>query len=155
MQTVNIYTHTTIRGPGKRDGAGVYVLQLDGVGDRGTRKHTTILRGMTQQGAELELLRMALERLRTEVYLRIFTENASVAAAMANGWVERWEREEWKTSKGETVANAEAWRGILAMIRGVGISEHKMEWHIKENHEFCELMRWEAAGKLAEIRRKA
>lgn len=154
MQTVNIYTHSTIRGPGKRDGVGVYVLQLDGCGDQGTRKHITALRDMSQQAAELELLRMATERLRTAVTLRIYTENVAIAAAMMNGWVKRWELDEWSTSKGEIVANAEAWKSILAMIRGVGIAEDSIEWHIKEKHEFSELMRWEASNKLAEMRGK-
>lgn len=155
MQTVNIYTHSTIKSPGKRDGVGIFVMQLDGAGESGTRKQILPLRGYTQQSAELELLRRSIERLKTQVNLRIFTDNASVAAAFTNGWVRRWEKSDWKTSKGSAVTNADMWKDVLKWIRGIGMLEDAIEWHVQESHAFRELMRWEAANKLAEMRRKS
>ena len=155
MQTVNIYTYSTIKRPGKRDGVGIYILQLDGCGDQGTRKQIITLLGRTQQGAELELIRSAIHRIHTAVHLRIFTESASVAAAFKNGWIRKWEMDGWKNNKGGDVANAEAWQDILRGLNGIGMQDDAIEWHVQERNEFRELMRWEATNKLAEWMKKS
>ena len=50
-----------------------------------------------------------------------------VANAFLNGWIEKWQIDEFKDAKGKDIKNRDIWEDILQMLKG-----RKVEIHYKE-----------------------
>jgi hypothetical protein len=64
MDRVSLYTYTTVKGPGRKGGSYTYILEC--MTERGPATLTVQgeLEGVTENKAQLRMLREALERLR-------------------------------------------------------------------------------------------
>ena len=75
----------------------------------------------------------------------IHTECSNVAAAISQGWPEKWRRNGWKSARGNDVKNAILWEMVLQQIEDGG--------HIllveSEKHEYAEWMRFNLPLKRA------
>lgn len=85
----------------------------------------------TNNEAELIALAKALGRMRKPCILHIYTESDYLAAGFEQGWIEKWTANDWKTSKGEPVRNADEWKKIAEKIKA-----HEVSWHVKTEHGF-------------------
>lgn len=75
----------------------------------------------------------------------IHTECSNVAAAITQHWPEKWQRDGWKSAKGNPVKNAVLWEMLLQDVEDGG--------HILlaegEKHEYAEWMRFNMPLKRA------
>lgn len=138
MKIVHIYTETTIRG---RASSGVcgYVLALEKDGEIvHPVKQIFPTDKKTAQGAILDTITRALSRLREAVILHIWTDEQLIASAVTLRWVEKWAEEEFEGRK-----NAEEWREFLSISMRKGIDIRRIWFHVKQPHQFREILRWE------------
>lgn len=114
MQDVNIYIHTSIRGPGRRDGGYIYILECMVREEPVTREGTGSLEGTTENQLALTALAEALSRLNQPCALQVFTRCQHILDAVGNLWTKEWEERGWLNAKGKAIKNAEEWKNVLA-----------------------------------------
>jgi ribonuclease HI len=135
MWDASLYVDTTLRGPRRQAGAYLYLITIEtkkGTADRGNVVSFEDL--ITENEATLTAMDEALGKLREPVRLTIWLESASVGGALVQGWPEKWEKEGWKNSKGEPVANALKWQSVLSKMR----LHEVLAVHVKEHNEYSE-----------------
>lgn len=119
---VTIYTETNLRGPAKRSGAGMWLVEYirkDGTPETrpvNPADAVTWLPDTTQAALELNMLIDALSILTKPCSVRINTECEHILNTFENGWLEKWKESDWKTAKGKPVANAELWQQLSEYI---------------------------------------
>lgn len=131
MRTVNIYIDTSIKGPRRRAGAYMYILQVQTAAGSADAGDAEYLQDTTDNQATLKALEKALGRMRQPSHLVIWIENTYVAAALRNKWYLTWADSQWMTAKKEPVADAETWRRIQYLL-----NEHDFDVRLKEAHEY-------------------
>ena len=138
MEEVNLYIATDLKGPRRRDGKYIYLLEC--LTSKGTQ--TRDARGTIEQATENQLTVTALDeglkRLIRPVRLTIWTDCKYVAGALTRSWPEQWEKDGWVNSKGKPVADAEKWQSVLGKIR-----IHEVEVKVQEKHEYASWMKSE------------
>lgn len=93
MQTVDIYTGTSIRGPGRGQGRAMYLMRCyrpDG-SVRKESKRIAAFADATESSLTLYALRDALSRFNCGCEIVLHTECGYVAAAINRGWPENGE----------------------------------------------------------------
>lgn len=123
MDEVNIYTYQSVKGGKANKGAYVYILETIKNGEpktiTGERK---LIKPTTENAAELITLNSALSRIKKKCKITIFTDNAYVASAINNHWVEQWELNGWKNTKGRVISDKEEWQKLLICLGANDIS---------------------------------
>jgi ribonuclease HI len=76
--------------------------------------------------AVIESFRMILSRFKTrkDIEFELYSDSAYVVNSINNGWVEKWQKNNWKTTKDEDVKNRDLWEQFVALhktIKVVGI----------------------------------
>lgn len=125
----DIYIATTTRGPAKRDGMALYVIDTG----EWQKKRKAEIHKVNEQGAEAILLYAALKKLfqafpKGIEAIDIYASSPSTSNAL-NGWLEKWEASDWKNSKGTPVANADEWKNIHELTKDIEITVHINEEH--------------------------
>ncbi len=149
-KTVEIYIDTSIKGPKRRDGSGIYILAFTTISgktaDRGgwIREKDTTENHLTLMGLE-----EALKHLRKPCSLILHLECPYVAHALQNRWYDGWEVNGWMTGKKIPVTDSEKWRSIQYLL-----NEHKFEVSLKQDHPYRAWMRRELASDAAASGRK-
>ncbi len=145
MDEVNIYTYTTIKGPGKKSGAFIYILETETAKGPATLTKAELIADVTENQAELRALIKALKRLNKLCNLNIYTDSAYLAAAFNQGWLENWIKNDWRNSRGEPVANMSEWQEMLNLL-----GRNTFEFHVKKEHSYYKWMRAEAEKMVKE-----
>lgn len=84
------------------------------------RKAAVELDGATESRLVLYCLRDSLGSIRYACDVTVHTESTYVAAAINNGWPERWREQEWMNGKKEKVKDPGLWRDILWHMEDTG-----------------------------------
>lgn len=84
----------------------------------------------TNNRMELTAAVMALKALTRPCRVELTTDSEYLQKGFTEGWLERWQRNGWKTSARKPVANADIWRELLALSR-----QHEISWHWVRGHE--------------------
>lgn len=117
MDRVNIYTYTDIRGPRKRAGRYIYLLEQETAkGPATLHKIEEVTVPETENKIQLMAVIKALRRLIKSCDLVIHTHSEYVAAGFSKGWIEKWAGNGWKTGKGEPVANRPEWEEMAELL---------------------------------------
>jgi ribonuclease HI len=77
-------------------------------------------------------MRAAIEALRTlkePVSASLHTDSAYLARAFNEGWLERWQKNGWKTSAKKPVENQDLWTQLLELT-----GRHDVEWVKVKGH---------------------
>jgi len=77
-------------------------------------------------------LRAALEgllALKEPCQVHLHTDSHYLKRAFAEGWVERWQRNGWRTAEGKPVKNQDLWQALLKALEGHRVSFHWVEGH--------------------------
>lgn len=54
----------------------------------------------------------AFKALNRPCMVDIFTRSEYIVEPFRNGWINNWEKNEWRNAKGKTVRNAELWKAL-------------------------------------------
>lgn len=121
MRAAEIYIGTTLRGPARGVGKGIYIMQcLLEDGRMHERKAAAEIGGATENRLVLCCLRDSLSRFRYACEVTVYTESTYIAAAVNNRWPENWQKKNWINSKGAGVKDAGLWRDILWHLEDTG-----------------------------------
>jgi ribonuclease HI len=85
--------------------------------------------GTTNNRMELTAAVMALRALKRPCRVGLYTDSAYLRNAFAKGWLEKWQKNGWKTSNKEPVLNQDLWRELLDLSR-----IHAIEWNWTKGH---------------------
>lgn len=73
-------------------------------------------RKASQNSNTLKALEEALISLRCPCMININTDSDYLMAAVKNGWLTKWQQNEWKNAKGQEVKNTEQWKCVARLM---------------------------------------
>lgn len=116
----NVYTDGSCKGnPGC--GGYAYVVYDDynsvWVKSRGSEKETT--NNKMELTAAIEALK-AIDKLYQNYTITIFSDSAYLVNCFRENWIDKWEKNGWKTSKKEEVLNQEFWKILNDLVKKTG-----------------------------------
>ncbi|EFI35606.1 ribonuclease H [Desulfonatronospira thiodismutans ASO3-1] len=85
--------------------------------------------GTTNNRMELMAVLEGLKALKYPCRVRIHTDSQYIARAINEKWLEKWQRNGWKTAQKEDVKNRDLWEELAALLQ-----EHKVEFKWVRGH---------------------
>lgn len=128
----NIYIETSIPWNKSEDGIVGIAVSIDEPEE--ARSYFGIVRGCSESAAVLFGLKNALRYLDGFEVIQLNISCASVAAAFDNGWIQKWQDQDFYNSKGQPIKNREIWMEVVESLRGRAVE-------VKLN-EFNGFRRW-------------
>ena len=92
----------------------------------------------TENRLVLYAVRDALQRLKYDCRVTIYTECQYIKSVLDNRWLERWQINNWKNAKGKEIQDSILWSQIYQLLDETG---HVLTAE-KGSHEFSQWMRW-------------
>lgn len=135
MQTVNLYIDTSIKGPRRRAGCYIYLLEMKTSKGPATVNKLVCMEETTENHMTLTAMEEALKRIHKPCALHIYLECSYVAAAIQKGWLKEWQYNGFVTKRGRAVSDEEKWRRIQSLL-----NVHDFSIHEKEAHSYREWM---------------
>jgi ribonuclease HI len=125
MKAVTIYTDGACSGNPGPGGWGAVLLFKDQKKEiYGGEKHTT------NQRMELKAVIGALDSLKvTDWDITVYSDSAYVVNAFRQKWIDNWQKNGWKNSKKEAVANQDLWQQLLILIGKNRVIMEKVKGH--------------------------
>ncbi len=105
----------------------------------------------TNNRMELTAALEALKSLKRPCSVSLYTDSEYLRNAFVQKWLDKWQKNGWRTAAKKPVLNADLWRGLLEQA-----SIHEIEWHWVRGHsedefnERCDQLAVEARLALAE-----
>ena len=95
----------------------------------------------TNQKMELTAALKALNALKEPCEVTLFSDSAYLINGFTKGWIAGWEKNGWKNSKKEEVANKELWQGLAEENRRHNIAWCKVKGHSdNEGNNRCDTL---------------
>ncbi len=121
---VQIYTDGACSGNPGPGGYGVVLIHKERVKElSGGYKNTTNNR------MELLAVIKGLEALKKPCEVDLYSDSKYVVDAVNKGWLENWQKSNWKKSDGAQVKNPDLWKRILNLKK-----KHRINWHWVKGH---------------------
>ncbi|MDR2605417.1 MAG: ribonuclease HI [Desulfovibrio sp.] len=100
----------------------------------------------TNNRMELYAALYALESLKRPCRVELYTDSRYLRDAVEKGWLQSWQRKNWKKAKGGDVLNRDLWERVALMRSRHDLRLHWLEGHAGhvENEEVDRLARFEA-----------
>ena len=83
----------------------------------------------TNNRMELRAAVEALAALKEPCDVELHTDSAYLQRAFSEGWIERWQRNGWKTASRKPVENQDLWRQLLELS-----GRHRVKWVKVKGH---------------------
>lgn len=140
MKQVDVFVTASIRGPARGTGRVMYIMrtQKKSGGDYESKPAIAEYDEATESRLVLYAVRDALQRLKYDCRVTIYTESLYIKSVLENHWLEEWERKGWKNAKGKEIQDSILWSQIYQLLDETGhelTAEHS-------SHEFTQWMRW-------------
>lgn len=124
MQHVHLYSDGACSGnPGPGGWGCILVHNKNERHLSGFEEHTTNNR------MEMMAIVKGLESLQRGCKLTIVTDSQYVKNAFTEGWLEKWQRNDWKTANRDPVKNKDLWLQLLLLC-----SKHQVSWKWVKGH---------------------
>lgn len=105
-------------------------------------------RGATGNRMELMAALEALKALKGPCEIHLYTDSEYLKKAFTDGWLEKWQRNGWRTASKKPVQNQDLWQALLKEV-----SRHRVSFHWVPGHSG--VVGNERADRLAGKARKA
>jgi ribonuclease HI len=143
MENVDLYIFSSIKGPGRRDGRYIFVLEaMTGKGPVTLTGGPREVTEMTAYQSELRAINEGLKRLRKPCSLKIHVSNVTLRAALQNEWFRNWDANDYRNSKGEEISCAEEWKAFVEYL-----GENNITDVVSDRHSYSSWMESECTGK--------
>ena len=120
---IKIYTDgSCIDNPGKGGWAAIIFMNNEKIAITGNKKNTT------NNQMELMAAIEALKKIPTGQKVQIYTDSKYVKLGITE-WIEKWSKNNWKTSSKQKVKNLELWTELNEISK-----KHKIEWFWVKGH---------------------
>ena len=107
----------------------------------------------TNQRMELKAAVEALKRLKCPCKVELYSDSAYLINAFNQGWLEKWQKNGWKTAKKQAVENQDLWKELLTLSCRHDISWHKVKGHSGNAYnERCDKLARQEIERLKEER---
>ncbi len=83
----------------------------------------------TNNRMELTAAIKALESLKRPCVVELFTDSQYVRNAFAEGWLDKWQQNGWKSAGRKPVLNEDLWRRLIELG-----AVHEIHWHWVRGH---------------------
>lgn len=134
MKEVTIYTDGACSGnPGP--GGWCAILIYKGIKKvlKGFEKYTTNNR------MELKAVVEALKALKEPCKVIIYSDSAYIVNAVNQNWIEKWQKNGWKTSEKEEVKNIDLWNELVELMKIHKVTFEKVKGHAdSELNNLCD-----------------
>lgn len=124
MKQVEVYTDGACShnpGPG---GWGVVLIYGPHIKElSGFEPHTT------NQRMELTAAIKGLEQLKERTRVRLYSDSAYLINGFTLGWIDNWQENGWRNSRGDPVSNSDLWKALIELSR-----KHEIEWIKVKGH---------------------
>lgn len=122
---IDIYTDGACSGNPGPGGWGAVLLYGDNKKELSGAEADT-----TNQRMELLAVIKGLEALKVRGWeVNIHSDSAYVVNALNNNWLENWQKNGWKNSKKEDVANQDLWKRLLPLLQLNKVKMKKVKGH--------------------------
>ena len=112
MKSVRIYTDGACSGnPGVGGWAAILIY------NNVEKEIFGAVRDTTNNRMELTAVIEALKVLKEKCLVTIYSDSAYVVNAINNKWLESWEKNNWRTSNKNSVANEDLWKKLIILLR--------------------------------------
>ena len=99
----------------------------------------------TNNRMELQAALSALQQLKEPCKVDLYSDSAYLINAFLKNWLDTWEKNGWRNSKKEAVANPELWRSLLELSQKHQITWLKVKGHSgNPENERCDQLAREA-----------
>lgn len=146
MKEVQLYTDGACSGNPGIGGWGV-ILIYNGIEKElsGGEKNTTNNR------MELTAVIKGLRALKENCSVNIYSDSAYVVNAFLENWIENWQNNNWKSSKGQ-VQNIDLWKELIEIIKKHNIKWNKVKGHSDNvNNNRCDKLARNEIEKIKKI----
>lgn len=83
----------------------------------------------TNNRMELSAVIEALSALKEPCKVSLYTDSAYVANAFNRGWLESWQRHDWKTASKAPVENQDLWKRVIPLTKLNDVTFIKVKGH--------------------------
>ncbi len=83
----------------------------------------------TNNRMELTAAVMALRALKRPCVVHLYTDSQYLKKAFTDGWLEKWQKNGWKTASKQPVKNQDLWLQLLEET-----ARHEVHWHWTRGH---------------------
>ena len=137
-----VYCDGSTRGNGKDNAVGAWAYAIIN-GDSNTISACDVqaVAGTTNQRMELsaaiEGITKALTFLEKGDVINVYTDSAYLHNCYNQKWYENWQKNGWRNSKKELVANRDLWEMLIPYFDKFEVNFHKVKGHAggRDNHE--------------------
>ncbi|MGB4512084.1 MAG: ribonuclease HI [Thermacetogeniaceae bacterium] len=134
MKEVTIYTDGACSGNPGPGGWAAVLLYNEHKKEISGREEST-----TNNRMELMAVIQALKQLKTPCKVNLYSDSAYIINAFQKKWLEKWQRNGWKTAGKEPVANRDLWEELLHLTKIHHVTWHKVEGHAGDHYnERCD-----------------
>ena len=107
-------------------------------------------RQTTNQRMELQAVIGALNSLKvTDWEVTVYSDSAYVVNAFKQKWIDKWQKNGWKNSKKEAVANQDLWQELLVLMCKKRVFMEKVKGHSGDMYnERCDELARQAIKEL-------
>ena len=136
MKKVTLYTDGACSGNPGKGGWGAVLLfgtfekQLSGMSE-----------STTNNQMELTAVIEGLKALKEPCEVMVYSDSAYVVNAFNSNWIEGWQKNNWKNSKKEPVANRELWEELIELTKVHSVTFNKVKGHAGDKYnEICDTL---------------
>lgn len=124
MKTVLLFTDGACSGnPGPGGWGAVLIF------GKHMRKISGYEENTTNNRMELTAVIRGLQALKQKSQVELTTDSLYVKKAFTDGWLNSWQKNNWRTAGKDPVKNQDLWQELLALER-----EHAVRWHWVKGH---------------------
>ncbi|MDD2586414.1 MAG: ribonuclease HI [Syntrophomonadaceae bacterium] len=146
MKEITIYTDGACSGNPGPGGWGAVLFYNDKQKEISGGENPT-----TNQRMELTAVIEALKALKVTGWnVTIYSDSAYIVNAFKQDWIANWQKNGWKNSKKDSVANQDLWRQLIALMEKNSVSIEKVKGHAGDRwNERCDDLARNAAKEQA------
>jgi ribonuclease HI len=115
---VGIYIKSNFRGNPRGAGEAAAIVEfIDKTGGKHTRKKQIRIENDTKNALHLKISIAAMRLLVKPCNITIYIDCDYMANTCKLGWLEKWQRDDWKKANGKQPANVEDWKQFYMLIQ--------------------------------------
>ena len=106
----------------------------------------------TNNQMEITAVLEGLKALKEPCNVDIFSDSAYVVNAFIQGWINNWQKNNWKTSDKKEVKNIDLWKELLSLCKIHNVTWHKVKGHSdNEKNNRCDFLATNEIAKFKKI----
>ena len=144
---VTIYTDGAARGnPDGPGGYGAVISYVDARGQEHIKELSCGYKKTTNNRMELMGVIRALEALKRPCQVDLWSDSQYVVKAFEEHWIDKWQKNGWKTAGKKAVKNIDLWKKLLELMVPHQVTFHWVKGHAGQTYnERCDFLATSAA----------